>query len=152
MSKLWQEHGKSAEGWKSSFGPRAEEFFTAYSIASYINRVAEAGKEQLDILMYANAWVDVHRLRMPGIDYPSGGPTGRVMDLWKWAGPSLDLLAPDIYQQTTYDYLGVCETYSRPDNPLFVPESGPQEWNARYLFEAVGRYRSIDTASSAWRA
>lgn len=142
-SKLWLEGGQRTNGWKAAFGRCAEEFFTAYSIASYIDRVAQAGLENLDILMYTNAWVDVHRLRMPGIDYPSGGPTARVMDIWKWAAPHLDLLAPDIYQQTRYDYIGCCETYSRADNPLFVPESGPQEWNSRFLFEAVGRYRSI---------
>ncbi len=143
VTRLWTECGRQTASWKSAFGPRTEEFFTAYSIAGYINRIAQAGKEKLDILMYSNAWVEVHRLRLPGIDYPSGGPVARVLDIWKWTAPSLDLLAPDIYQQTRYDYLGCCEDYCREDNPLFVPESGPQEWNSRFLFEAVGRYHSI---------
>ncbi len=143
ITRLWMDNQQRTDGWKSAFGPRAEEFFTAYSIASYIDRVAQAGRAKLDILMYTNAWVEQHRLRLPGIDYPAGGAVGRVFDIWKWAAPNLAFLSPDIYQQTRYDYLEVCKTYSREDNSLFVPESGPQEWNSRFLFEAVGRYRSI---------
>jgi hypothetical protein len=143
VSLLWHKNGNRRNNWKSAFCPRAEEFFTAYSIANFIDRVAETGQEEFDIMMYANAWVEFHRLRIPGIDYPAGGPAARVLDIWKWSAPHLDLLAPDIYQQTRYDYLGCCEDYSRYDNPLYVPESGPQEWNSRFLFEAVGRYRSI---------
>lgn len=143
VSQFWMERGSRCEGWKRAFGTRAEEYFTAYSVASYVGKVAAAGQQHLDILMYTNAWVEIHRLRIPGADYPSGGPAARVLDLWKWAAPNLDLLAPDIYQQTSFDYFQTCADYDREDNPLFVPESGPQEWNSRFLFQAVGKHHSI---------
>ena len=47
--------------------------------------------------MYANAWLGPQPGQPHAGDYPSGGPVGRVIDVWKAAAPSLDLVAPDIY-------------------------------------------------------
>ena len=143
VSRQWSKNGARVENWQAGFGSQAEEFFTACSIASYIDEVAKAGKDKFDILMYTNAWLQIHRWRIPGIDYPSGGPVARVMDIWKWMAPHLDFISPDIYQQTATDYFTCCSDYRREDNPLYVPESGGQEWNSRFLFEALGRYHSI---------
>jgi hypothetical protein len=56
----------------------------------------------------------------PG-DYNSGGPAVHVLDIWKAAAPHIDILAPDIYYA---DFLKTAAAYRRPDNPLFVPETG----------------------------
>ena len=43
--------------WKEVFGPDADEYFSAYSIATYINEVAKAGKAVYPLPMYVNAWL-----------------------------------------------------------------------------------------------
>lgn len=59
-----------------------------------------------------------------GMAYNSGGPTVRVLDIWKKAAPSIDLLCPDIYMPCRDYYTHFCQAYSREDNALFIPESG----------------------------
>ena len=59
----------------------------------------------------------------------------------------IDLLAPDIYQDSRARYEGVCRTYNRKDNALFVPESGVgQGGNFKNLFYALGAYDAIGYA------
>jgi hypothetical protein len=70
--------------------------------------------------------------------YESGGPTDNVIPIWKAAAPALDVLAPDIYQNDPARYLKVLELYGRPDNPLFVPETGNSPAGARFFFAALG--------------
>lgn len=80
-----------------------------------------------------------------GMAYNSGGPTVRVLDIWKKAAPSIDLLCPDIYMPCRDYYTHFCQAYSREDNALFIPESsfaGPSAalnviWAAAQ-YEAVG--------------
>ena len=43
--------------WKEVFGPDADEFFAAYSVATYINEVAKSGKAVYNLPMYVNAWL-----------------------------------------------------------------------------------------------
>ena len=78
-------------------------------------------------------WVDNHRLKIPGKDYPSGGAVSLVMDVWKYVADALDFISPDNYQQTNQGYMACCDCYSRNDNPLFIPESGLLEWNSRFM-------------------
>jgi hypothetical protein len=145
--KTWKSSGGHAQGsWQDLFGPNAAEYFTAWSIASYIGRLAEAGKAVYELPMYANAWLREQGWRRPGETYPSGGPVSSVLDLWKWAAPRLDLLAPDIYVDTPDTYREICGAYTRPDNLLFVPESGRSEANSVNLFEAVVKYNAIGYA------
>ena len=145
--KTWKASGGHSQGaWQDLFGPFAAEYFTAWSVAGYIGRLAEAGKAIYNLPMYANAWLQENGWRRPGESYPSGGPVSGVLDLWKWAAPQLDLLAPDIYVETPDTYREICAAYTRPDNPLFVPESGWSEANAVNLFEAAARYNAIGYA------
>jgi hypothetical protein len=134
--------------WKQVFGDDADETFQAWSVATYINQIAAAGKQELALPMYVNNWLKSPRgypvLTVPGDDYPSGGPTSNMLSLWKAAAPAIDLLAPDIYVPNTQRYRDVMEQFKRPDNPLFIPEthgfghfSGSQG-NARNLFLAIG--------------
>jgi beta-galactosidase GanA len=125
--------------WQEVFGADAEEFFHAWSVAHYIGQVAAAGKAIYPLPLYTNAAVrdPINPGRPP--QYESGGPTDNVIPIWKAVAPALDLLAPDIYLDDSARYLKVLELYGRPDNALFVPESGNKREFARYVFAAIGR-------------
>jgi hypothetical protein len=62
-----------------------------------------------------------------------------VIDVYKAAAPHLDLVAPDIYNPAHRAYVGFLSAYDRPDNALFVPETGHGLDYARFFFEAMGR-------------
>jgi hypothetical protein len=143
LFELWQHVGKREGTWARVFGPDAGEIMTAWSIARTIDRIAEAGKAVYDIPMYLNVWLGENGWRIPGESYPSGGAVTKVLDLYLWATPHVDLIAPDIYIADAAGYTGVCETYARADNPLFVPESAPGGSNAWNLFRAVADYDAI---------
>jgi beta-galactosidase GanA len=130
---------KKSGTWKQVFGADADEFFHAYSVASFINEVAAAGKAQYPLPMYANAALrDPFNPGKPG-QYESGGPTDNVIGIYKVAAPSLDLVAPDIYMPDYERYTRVLELYHRPDNALFVAETGNDTPYARYVFAALGQ-------------
>jgi beta-galactosidase GanA len=132
--------------WEQVFGADADERFAAFSTASYINEVAKAGKEEYPIPMYCNAWLTypVHALEnrdraSAGQEYPSGGPQQQNIDLWKIAAPSIDILAPDFYSDDIPFFHSVIAAYARPDNPLFIPETGLSQNNlGPYFFYALG--------------
>jgi beta-galactosidase GanA len=131
--------GKSPGTWNEVFGPDADETFYAWSVARYVEQVAAAGKAEYPLPMYVNAAPrDPFRQQNP-MTYSSGGPTWNVLDIWKAAAPSLDLIAPDIYTHDFSAYLRTLEQYDRPDNALFVPETGGVDVYARYMFEVLGR-------------
>lgn len=136
----------TAGDWETVFGADAAEFFTAWSVARYIDGIAEAGKQVYDLPVYVNVWLRENGWWLPGGNYPSGGPTTNVLDLWKCATPHIDLIAPDIYLENPDLYNFICQSYKRPDNPLFVPESGRTLANALNMFEAIGRYAAVGYA------
>lgn len=126
--------------WQQVFGRDAEVAFNSWYVASYIDQIATAGKAVKPLPMYVNAALPGH----PDVwqdpnTYSSGGPDPAVLDVWKVAAPHVDVLAPDIYNSDHKDYLGFLDTYSRPDNALFVPETGNSKQFARYFFAAAGR-------------
>ncbi len=84
--------------------------------------------------MYANAWLEPNANAKPG-DYPSGGPTARMVPIYQAAAPHIDFLAPDIYRA---DFDVVCDRYKRMDNPLFIPETRRGPNMAANVFYAVG--------------
>lgn len=139
---------RPAGTWKEVFGADADEYFQAWSVASYVNAVAQAGKQQMPLPMYVNNWLKSPRgfpiLTVPGVDYPSGGPTWNMIPVWKAAAPAIDILAPDIYVPNTGRYQYVMQQFHRPDNPLFIPETlgfghfPGSEGAARNLFLAIG--------------
>lgn len=119
--------GKASGTWSEVFGKAAEEIFSAYHVAGYVNTVAAAGKAQYPLPMSANCWLD--KGEDPG-RYPTGGPVSKVMEVWRYCAPNIDIIAPDIYVQ---NFLDICEEYTRMENPLFIPETathghaGPRE-------------------------
>ncbi|HBK47245.1 MAG TPA: glycoside hydrolase, partial [Xanthomonadaceae bacterium] len=135
---LLQKLGKQPGSWAQVFGAEADEFFHAWSIGRFIDQVAEAGKAAYPLPMYVNgALRGPFNPGQPG-QYASGGPTDNVLDVWKAAGPHIDLLAPDIYMPEYTMYTTVLDRYARPDNALFVAETGNRTEYARYLFPALG--------------
>lgn len=138
--EVWGRNGFKASGtWSEVFGNDvwADEVFNAYYIAHFIGEVAKAGKAELNIPMYANAWLGPQpNADFPG-QYPSGGPVARVLDVYRAAAPSLDFFAPDIYVD---DFKGTCALYARSGNPLFIPEARDLAGN---LFWALGKYAAM---------
>lgn len=124
--------------WQQVFGDDADEFFHAWFIASYIEKVAAAGKVIYPLPLYVNAALrDPLNPGKPSA-YESGGPTDNVIPIWKAAAPSIDLIAPDIYAGDSPRYLKVLDLYHRDDNAMFVPETGNRSSFARYFFAALG--------------
>ncbi len=145
--ELWQSAGGRDTGsWSEIFGAAAGELMTAWTIARYIDRLSEAGKAIYDLPMYLNVWLGENGWRIPGESYPSGGAVTKVLDLYKWATPHVDLVAPDIYIGDAEGYDAICEAYARTDNPLFVPESAPGGSNPLRMFRAIGLYDAVGYA------
>lgn len=143
----WAEGADQKVGnWPGVFGQAAGEMMTAWSIASYIDAIAQAGKAVYNIPMYINVWLGEQGWRIPGENYPSGGAVGKTLDIYKWFTPHIDLVAPDIYVSDDRGYQTMCALYARADNPLFVPESAPGGSNAWNIFRALGDYDAIGYA------
>ena len=140
MQEVWGRNGYKTSGtWAEVFGTDewADEVFMAWYVGRYHGKVAEAGKAELNIPMYANAWLGPQpNERVPG-DWPSGGPVARVHDIWRAAAPSIDFFAPDIYVQ---DFKGTCDLYTRSGNPLFFPEARDSAGN---LLWALGKHAAM---------
>lgn len=131
--------GKMPGTWAQVFGKDADEFFHAYSIAHFVGQVAAAGKASYPIPMYVNAALrDPFREQDP-YDYASGGPTWNVLDIWKSAAPSIDVIGPDIYLRDYRGYTRTLDLYGTATNALFVPETGNAQESARFFFEVMGR-------------
>ncbi|WP_345800767.1 DUF5597 domain-containing protein [Microbacterium sp. AZCO] len=139
MHRLWTGAGRRDAGtWAEVFGrgADADEVFMAWAIGSYVERLAQRGQDVKPIPMYANAWLGPQ----PGQDqpgqWPSGGPSSRVLDVWRTAAPSLALLGPDIYVD---DAAAAMRDYATGAQPFFVPES---RLRAGELVRAVGTHRA----------
>ncbi len=140
----WQAAGAPAGGtWGQMFGPKGGEFMTAWSIGQYIDRLAVVGRRIHNIPLYINVWLGDGGWGVAGDAYPSGGGVTQALDIFRWATPHVDLIAPDIYIAHADGYRGVCAAYARPDNPLFVPESAPFGSNAWNMFYALADYGAI---------
>jgi hypothetical protein len=138
--KVWEAAGSKTSGtWEEVFGPGAatEGIFMAWHYARYLDRVAAAGKAEYPIPMFVNAALySVGKTEFP----PSGGrPWDLVMDVWKAGAPRLDMLSPDAYG----NFPEFCARYTRPGNPLFIPESLNGAVGAARVLYAFGRHDAI---------
>jgi len=136
---LLERMGKQPGTWAQVFGDDADEFFHAWAIGSYVGEVAAAGKAEYPLPMYVNAALRDPLKHQAPSSYASGGPTWNVMDVWKAAAPAIDFLSPDIYERASATYEAHLDRYARPDNALFVAETGNDTMYARYLFSVLGR-------------
>ncbi len=126
-----------AGSWSEVFGPVAEEVFSAYHIARHVQAVAEAGLAEYDLPLAVNCWLD--KGEAPG-QYPSGGPVARMMEVWQYAAPAIDVYAPDIY---VHDFCDVCDAYGKRGNPLFIPETATHSHAAPRLVYTVGHFHAV---------
>lgn len=144
---LVQKLNKKPGTWRELFPGEADEAFAAYHVAIYVNEVAAAGKKAYPLPLSVNVWLREEKTFMrPGENYPSGGATTNMLDLWKALTPAVDVIAPDIYVQHYRNYQDVCALYNRPDNPLLVPETGGSTAYARYMFYALGDHGALGFA------
>jgi beta-galactosidase GanA len=129
--------GRKAGTWKQVFGADADEFFHAWSVASFIGQVAAAGKAEYPLPMYVNAALrDPFHPGLPGA-YESGGPTDNVIFIYRAAAPAIDIVAPDIYMREFAKVTKVIELY-RAGGPLLVPEIGNDSMFSRYTYDVLG--------------
>ena len=131
--------GRSPGTWAEVFGKDADEFFHAWHVGRYVDQVAAAGKAVKPLPMYVNAALRDPINPQDPYTYSSGGPTHNVLDVWKAAAPSIDLIAPDIYMREHEKVMAVLNHYARPDNALFVAEIGNDLPYARFLYAVLGR-------------
>ena len=131
--------------WRQVFGAEADETFQAYHQAKYIDEIAAAGKREFNIPYYINVWLDYpapelpeRQLDNPGVGYPSGGAVQKMIGLWRALTPSVDLIGPDIYSDDSPFYRAMIAAYHRPDNPLWIPETGRDDSFGKFFFYALG--------------
>jgi beta-galactosidase GanA len=141
LRTLWEHNGAKTTGtWTEIFGdtPRADEIFMAWNYARYIQVVTAAGKAAYGIPMYVNAWLGGDK-DAPG-SYPSGCPEPWVVDVWKAAGSSIDIYAPDLYDAR----FGVwAQRYHRNGNPLYIPETNGGATGAANIFYAFAEESAL---------
>jgi Domain of unknown function (DUF5597) len=142
-----------ALSWAKLFGcsEATNELFMAYHYALHLDKIAAAGRKQYDIPLFTNAWQKKPNANAvasgggsPGV-YPSGGGIPEVLDIWQRFAPSLDCIAPDIYQN---DYSATIAKYRHRGQPLLIPEQRRDEYGARRIWEAFGTYQAI--VASPW--
>ena len=111
---------KKRGSWQQVFGSDdyADEKFMAWHYACYVERLAQVARRICDRPLFVNAAMN-SRGRRPG-EYPSAGPLAHLADIWKCGAPSVDVLAPDIYDT---GFKAWAAQYAMPGNPLFIPES-----------------------------
>ena len=136
---------KKPGAWSQTFGGDADEMFQFYYQAKYVNEIVAAGKAEFAIPCYINVWIDYpaaelpqRQLDMPGIGYPSGGAVQKLVGLWRTIAPSIDMIGPDIYADDSQFYRETMRAYHRPDNPLWIPETGRSDSFGKFLFYALG--------------
>ena len=95
------------------------EQFMAWHYARYVERLAQSARKIYNLPLYVNAAMN-SRGRRPG-EYPSAGPLAHLADIWRLAAPSIDLLAPDIYDTGFKSWAQQYDMGRK--NPLFIPES-----------------------------
>ena len=131
--------------WSQVFASEADEMFQVYQQARYINEIAAAGKAEFTVPYYINVWPSHFTQELPqrqvaiaGILYPSGGAVQKLVGLWRALAPSIDMIGPDIYTDDSAAYRELMRTYHRPDNPLWIPETGRSDNFAKFFFYAIG--------------
>ena len=147
LKQMMQHVGNRSSGtWQEMFSYGADEVFMSWYVARFIEYITKAGKEIYPIPMFANAWLDGSLSRDLKPNYPVGGPVSKMLNVWRAAAPSIDLLAPDIYID---NFKQVCEQYTFGGNPLFIPETNPDIRSAINVYYAIGQHNAMGFAPFA---
>lgn len=134
---ITKEEIKSGKNWSMIFGEMAEEVFQAYYTAEFVEAVAKAGKDVYQLPMIVNCWLD--KGQKAG-KYPTGGPVAKLLPIWKYAAPSIDIYGPDIYIPAFWQ---TCDTYVKEGNPLYIAECATHSYAGIRELYAIGNYHGI---------
>lgn len=141
MLDKWGKQGFKTQGsWQEIFGDDlyTDELFMAWHYARYVETLAQTARSIHNIPLFVNAAMD-SRNRKPG-EYPSAGPLAHLVDVWKCGAPSIDFLAPDLYDK---GFTGWVAKYHLPGNPLFIPEIRLSDANGVQAFYVIGEHDAI---------
>ncbi|KAH7024098.1 glycoside hydrolase superfamily [Ilyonectria destructans] len=140
--------GEFNGNWEDYFGKSiwTEELFMAYHYALYLEKIASAGQKVYQIPLFSNVWLP--QPGEPGAasgggkpgEYPSGGATSTVLDIWRKFAPHIEFISPDIYHDK---YTNVCSDYSHRGQPLFIPEQRRDHFGARTAWTAIGSFHAL---------
>ena len=125
----------------------ADEKFMAWHYACYVEHLAKAARQIHNMPLYVNAAMN-SRGRKPG-EYPSAGPLAHLADIWKTGAPSIDILAPDIYDTGFKSWASKYAMPLRPQdggkikNRLFIPESRCCENSGVRALYAFGEHQAL---------
>ena len=125
--------------WEEAFGEDAAESLMAWAFAAAVEKIASAGKKELKLPCYVNAWLEQPPYRA-GMGHPSGGPIVRVHPIWRAAAPSLFGFGPDIYVPYAAE---IMEAYAKDGNPLFIPEIRKDAATATFALYAVAGHNAL---------
>jgi beta-galactosidase GanA len=132
--------GKKPGTWTQLFGKTADQAFSSWYFARYIDEIAAAGKAIKPLPMYCNASLgDPFNAEPESSSVQSGGPTWNAIPIWKAAAPHIDFVAPDIYNRDWKSYLAYVDHYALPNNALMVPETGNAREYARFFWPVIGK-------------
>jgi beta-galactosidase GanA len=159
LHDAWKLAGlKFSEDWKEVFnhppltelaevwGVWCEELFMAYHYARFVEKVAQAGKAEYELPMFANAAL-IRPDYLPG-KYPSAGPLPHLSKIWSEFAPSIDMISPDIYFPNFDEW---CQNYLESGcDCFFVPEMAASARCGANIFSAIGNYKAIGTAPFAF--
>ena len=137
------------ERWAERYGTDdyADEKFMALSYARYVEHLAQTARRIHDMPLYVNAAMN-SRGRRPG-EYPSAGPLAHLIDFWHEGAPSIDILAPDIYDTGFKSWAAQYAMPLRPQdggtvkNRLFIPESRCCENSGVRALYAFGEHQAL---------
>lgn len=142
LMEKWKSNGMKRSGsWTDVFGDDiyTDEIFQAWAYGKYVERLArEARKVFPEMPLYVNAAMN-SRGRKPG-QYPSAGPLAHLKDVWHASAPTVDILAPDLYDK---GFLNWVDAYALSDNPLFIPEIKSSRGNVAQAFYTIGEKGAI---------
>lgn len=141
MLKKWEALGCKTKGnWQEIFGADlyTDELFMAWHYARYVERMAQEARAIYNVPLFVNAAMN-SRGRKPG-EYPSAGPLAHLIDVWHGGAPSIDFLAPDLYDNGFTDWVA---QYKLHNNPLFIPEIRLADNNGVRAFYVFGEHDAI---------
>lgn len=141
MAEKWSTNGFKTKGtWQEVFGADlyTDELFMAWSYARYVETLAQTARSIYNIPLFVNAAMN-SRGRNPG-EYPSAGPLAHLIDIWHFGAPSIDMLAPDLYDKGFVNWVA---QYKLHNNPLFIPEIRLSPNNGVQAFYVFGELDAI---------
>lgn len=139
MRERLKANGNRKSGtWTEVFGTDdgADEIFMAWNNARYLETVAGAGYQHLDVVMFTNAAVPEVLDRRPGRYRSGGGPLAHLHDVWRAAGNELKMYAADLYMA---DFVSFFHPYNYAGNAAFMPEMKAELEGAANAVYAIGR-------------